>query len=177
MLPHPFYCEENVHRLCEDPRLSALEKRVVFISNDRRRVALFHQRAGDDEVFVLTWDYHVILLARSPGEPWETWDLGSTLGAPVPAGDYLRRTFEERALPPIFAPRFRVVEGAEFLATFSSDRAHMRRRNGSFTRPPPPWPAIDRGGAPNLLRFVDTRAVFVGEVMDLAGLRASIGVG
>jgi hypothetical protein len=72
-------------------------------------------------------------------------------------------------------PRFRVVDAEAFVASFASDRSHMRRRDGGFREPPPPWPPIGApGAAPNLMRFVDVTAPFAGEVLDLEALGARV---
>jgi hypothetical protein len=119
----------------------------------------------------ILWDYHVILLVA---EPWEVWDLDTTLDFPVPAQLYLRRSFRAD-LPEEYLPRFRVVEAGAFLATFASDRSHMRLPDGRWRKPPPPWPLLGAPGtASNLARFVDMRDPFVGQVLDLPGMIAKI---
>lgn len=37
---------------------------------------------------------------------------------------------------------FRVVPAKQFLQSFASDRRHMKRPDGSWIKPPPPYPAI-----------------------------------
>jgi len=169
---HPFYCEENVYHLAREPVVAARRREVVFISNADRSVAMWSQRAAGVRGHALLWDYHVVLLVQ---DPWEIWDLDTLLGLPLPARDYLRRSFRAD-LPEEYLPRFRAVGAEAFVEAFASDRAHMRRKDGRYQRPPPPWPAI---GAPeresNLMRFVDTSAPFLGEVLDLAGLAARVG--
>ena len=59
---------------------------------------------------------------------------------------------------------------ARYRELLRSDRSHMRRANGAWLRPPPPWPCIGSGGS-NLTCFVDMLASFAGEVLDLGGLR------
>lgn len=175
-LPYqPFYCEENIYRLCESGRLEAATKKVVFASNARRQIALWHQKPTPAPEDASVWDYHVFLLARPPGrEGWDVWDPSSTLGAPARADVYLDLTFESGAVPARLRPVFRVIPGPEFLATFASDRSHMRQ-GGKLREPPPPWPPIGAPGAPsNLARFIQMRPGFVGDVMDLDGLRATL---
>jgi hypothetical protein len=129
---------------------------------------MWAQRAGSPVV----WDYHVVALTSSV-EGWQVWDLDSTLGMPVPASTWLDATFAgSEGLLPQFRPWFRVVPRDELLATFASDRAHMRDPEGGWQQPPPPWPPIGAERESNLFRFVDMEAPFVGEVLDLAGFRA-----
>jgi hypothetical protein len=165
-----FFCEENVYHLAGEPRFAARPRQVVFISNPTRSTAMWNQRAAGAPGVAMLWDYHVVLLVA---EPWEVWDLDTFLGLPVPAADYLGGSFHGR-LPGHYQPYFRLVEAETFAVTFASDRSHMKRRDGQWKRPPPPWPAIG-DGAPNLMRFVDVTAPFVGEVLDLGTLCARVG--
>ena len=167
----PFYCEENVFHLCADDRVAQRPREIVFISNAARSCAMWHQRAAHRPGAPMVWDYHVVLLV---GAPWEIWDLDTTLGFPVPALAYLRRSFRAD-VPAEYLPVFRVVEAGAFAAAFASDRSHMRGPEG-WLRPPPPWPAPGApGAAPNLMRFVDVTAPFLGEVMDLGAMVARVG--
>lgn len=176
----PFYCEENALLLGQHAVLAGQERRIVFVSNAVRAVALCHQRVGDDEVCPAVWDYHVLVFARARGGAFRAWDLGSTLGTPVTAAEWIEGTFRHCAVPTRFAPRFRVVDADESLAVFASDRSHMRDAAGHWLAPPPPWPPLGRPGSPaNLARFLDVtdegRAPFVGETMDLGELAARFG--
>ncbi len=163
----PFYCEENVFHLCSHPALGARPRSAVFVSGALGGFVMWHQRAARSPAAPLFWDYHVIVLAE---EPWEVWDLDSTLGFPVPALAYLERSFR-LDLPEDLAPLFRVVTARDVARTLVSDRSHMRRPDGRFERPPPPWPLIsppERGS--NLRRFIDMEDPIAGEVTSLAGL-------
>jgi hypothetical protein len=157
----PFYCEENIWHLCEDPVVEAPveERKVIVITGVSGRVAMRRQREGGARpVF---WDYHVVLAAQG-----RIWDLDTTLGLPVELARWTRESF----LPHYrdFAPRFRVVDAPTFRARFASDRSHMRGPDGAPLRPPPPWPPIGEGMT--LPRFIDMDADFVGEVHDLGSL-------
>jgi protein N-terminal glutamine amidohydrolase len=166
----PFYCEENVWQLCQEPRFAHRPREVVFVSNPARALPMWHQRAARGRPIV--WDYHVLLLAR---DPCEIWDVDTLLGVPVPALEYLGESFHP-GVPAEMRPLFRLVPAEIFTATFASDRSHMRRPDGSFEKPPPPWPAIGAPGAPsNLLAFVEMEQPFLGEVLSLAELTARIG--
>jgi hypothetical protein len=167
----PFYCEENVFHLAQDAALAARPRSVVFISNEARTCAVWSQRAAVRAHWPILWDYHVVLLCA---EPWEIWDLDTTLPLPCAAGEYLRRSFRAGVGPELL-PRFRVVEAGLFTRVFASDRSHMRTETGEFSREPPPWPLLGApGAASNLASFVDVATPFVGEVLDLPGLLARI---
>lgn len=171
-LHQPFYCEENVWHLCQEPALAGRPRVVAFVSNPSGGFVIWHQKASPRAGAPIRWDYHVILLVA---EPWEVWDLDTTLGLPLPAGAYLRESFP-RALPDRIAPFFRLVPAEDFVAAFASDRGHMRRADGRYLRRPPPWPPIlPAGAAPNLHRFVDLTEDFLGTIVDLAGLVALVG--
>jgi len=162
----PFYCEENVWHLCQHPLLQGRPKKAVFISNPLKVCPMWSQRAGRGRPIV--WDYHVIVLAEAP---FEVWDVDTTLGLPLPAAEYLAKSFHEN-VPKPYQPRFRLVPAEVYVDVFCSDRAHMRKRDGSFTRPAPVWPTITpKGQTPNLMRFVDMEQTFLGEVVDLPELK------
>jgi hypothetical protein len=163
----PYFCEENVWHLCTDERViqdrgpvPVEERRVVFISNARRQVAMRNQRAGGREPVL--WDYHVVLLAGG-----KVWDPDTTLGFPVDIDPWVGGSFYP--LHPDFAPRFRVIDGPTYLSSFASDRSHMLGPDGVPLKPLPPWPRI--GVGMNLPRFVDMETPFVGELVDLESFR------
>lgn len=170
----PYYCEENIWWLCQDPRLAGARREVVFISNAQRACALFHQRAAAAPDGPVLWDYHVVLAVEGE-RGFEVWDLDCTLGAPLAAVAWLEATFGPVvALPALVHPRFRVVDAETYVASFSSDREHMRSPEGGWHAPPPEWPRVLRG-EPNLDRFIDLERPFLGEVLDLPGLCARWG--
>jgi len=117
------------------------------------------------------WDYHVILLARF-GEAWCVVDPDSRLPQPTRVIAYLDASFpRQQEIAPIHRPHFRLVAAAELRRSLRTDRSHMRRGDG-FAQPQPPWPCIGTGT--NLMQFVDMQRAFLGEVVDLQGLRAWI---
>jgi hypothetical protein len=166
----PCYCEENVWWLCQDESVAALERWVVFISNPAHQVVLLSQQASPAER-ALVWDYHVILLVRGEAR-LEVWDLDTRLGVPAPLSDYLAQTFPPLPVDAMaLAPWFRVVPADDFLATFATDRSHMRAPDGSWLASPPPWRAPAAAGQrANLMRFVDMADDVAGDVVDLMGL-------
>jgi hypothetical protein len=175
----PFYCEENTFHLCQEPRFADRAPSAIFVSGSEGECVMWHQKAARRAGAPLSWDYHVFLLVR---EPWEIWDFDTMLGFPEPAATYLRRSFRpEIALPEELTPRFRVVGAPELVATFASDRSHMRSREGKFLKAPPPWPAIGAGTGTegvtsNLGRFIAMEDPIAGEVMSLAALLARVSV-
>ncbi len=156
----PFYCEENAWWLCHD---AGADAQAVFISNARKQCVLFQQRiAPPGEPAV--WDYHVVAVIAG-----QVWDPDTRLGMPLPALSYLGATFPFRELADV---RFRVVPRDALLATFTTDRSHMRTADG-WREPPPPWdPPAAPGHGMNLLRFIDMDDPIAGEVLDLPALRA-----
>lgn len=170
----PYYCEENVWWLCQLPALQALRRRVIFLSNPARACALFAQRAAPRPDAPVLWDYHVVLWVEDAA-PGAIWDLDSTLGAPVPLAAWLEATVAPAlGLSEHLHARFRVIDADRYVATFSSDRAHMADARGVPHAAWPPWPPI-RQGPPNLHRFVDMEEAFVGEVWNLAELYRNAG--
>lgn len=166
VLPYqPFWCEENVWQLARRDDLGSGRRRVVFVSNSAQQVALFEQKASREDDGLVVWDYHVVLLVGVMA-----WDLDSRLPCPVAATRWLDATF--RPVPEPHAPRFRVIEGDEFVREFASDRRHMRAPDGTWRAEPPPWPAIGNGHA--LPRFIDVEAAFIGELHDLSSLRSAL---
>lgn len=159
----PFYCEENVLRLC--PTLGP-DAFAVLVTNAARQVEMLGQRAGGPGPGAVLWDYHAFGLERR--DRWVVWDLDTTLGFPVPAGAYLRRSFPPA---PAKAPLFRVIAAADYVREFRSDRSHMRRADGTWAAPPPHWPpSTGRGGVP-LAALLDPRRACLGEVLTLEAMR------
>ncbi len=168
---HPFYCEENAWWLCAEPALGLGPHQALFISGLAGHCPFLHQRAvarGE----VLWWDYHCVVLDGSK----RIWDLDSRLPLPCPGLDWLDRTFAfAEAQPEPWRPRFRLVAAGAFRAHFASDRRHMRNEDGSWGRPPPPWPAIGEGW--NLDAYRDVEAAGPGELLDCDGLRTRLRLG
>lgn len=169
----PFYCEENVWHLSADPQVPGADRRVVFVSNPARQVVLWAQRAASQPDEPVVWDYHVVLLCDVENT-WRVWDLDSTLGLGVLLDEWARASFEVLPMPRELRPMFRCIEADAFRRSFASDRSHMRRPDGTYASPPPPWPRIGQGN--NLHRFIDMRDEAVaGDVLDLEGLRRRFG--
>jgi protein N-terminal glutamine amidohydrolase len=167
----PFYCEENIWLLAQDPRCGDGERLVALITGAEGHVAMWHQKPADGPSEPLLWDYHVVLLVRS-NTTWHVWDFECDLGMPMAAESWITACFPHQDRVPLRCrPRFRVMSAAEYVATLRSDRSHMREDDGTYAKPPPPWSPPGGGFDSNLVQFVDLRQTFVGEVLDLSGLR------
>lgn len=168
------YCEENVWHRCAAASARGDRALAIVIANHHGRVAVFQQRAARQPDRPMAWDYHVIF-AEADDTGWWVIDVDSALDMPCPADVYLAASF-----PPLparlaaYRPLFRVVDAATFHARLATDRRHMRDGLGRYASPPPPWPTIGHGH--NLDRLIDVRDDFLGEVVDLAGLRARLDV-
>jgi len=154
------YCEENVYKICqslaETSRAELGKAWAVFVSNKKRVVPLWRQKAGRDEEKLVIWDYHVILIYRPDTDRTLVYDLDSELPFPTYFHKYVTETFRTDAiLNTEYHRQFRVVPAQTFLETFSSDRRHMRKEDGSWLKPPPSYPCIANSStAHNLEEFI-----------------------
>jgi hypothetical protein len=161
----PFYCEENAWWLCAEPALGPGERFVVFLLSRAGRCPLLHQRAAPPGRLI-AWDYHVVVVDGQ----YRVWDLDSRLPLPTPGVDWLDRTFALAGqLPPIYAPRLRLIPASEYRAGFASDRSHMHAGAHRFQHPPPPWPPIGEGMT--LHAYLDPEAPQPGQLLDLSEAR------
>ena len=136
---------------------------AVFITNHKRALSMWSQRAAIIDPVV--WDYHVVLLGDGV-----IVDVDCTAGVILPVAHWVEASLRS-FVPADAQPWFRVVDGPSFLATFSSDRSHMRDDNGVMSKPEPPWPALYQPAlGMNLMRFVDLDDDIAGFVCDVAGL-------
>ncbi|KAF8094403.1 hypothetical protein N665_0364s0024 [Sinapis alba] len=147
----PYYCEENVYLLCKTLCENGVADEtgsdlfVVFISNEKKQVPLWHQKASTRADGIVLWDYHVICVQRkkeSDSEPL-VWDLDSTLPFPSLLASYVTETIQPSfQLFAEFQRFFRVVHAPLFFKHFASDRRHMKDPDGSWTAQPPPYQPI-----------------------------------
>lgn len=173
-----YYCEENIWQLCSHVLPRCEQAAVCIVSSRQQRVAMWRQQAAPAVGIPVVWDYHVVMACQRAGESWEIIDLDTLLPRPVGAGDYLDATFPPReSLPADLAPMFRWIEAEQYRDVLRSDRSHMRDADGTFRRPPPPWPAIGQQGqrGSNLALLTDMTQQTVGELVDLPTLRRLIG--
>ncbi|KAA8517106.1 hypothetical protein F0562_017399 [Nyssa sinensis] len=162
----PFYCEENVYFLCKklcangtaDAEGSDLF--VVFISNEKKQVPLWHQKASQRADGVVLWDYHVICVQRKKesSSPHLVWDLDSSLPFPSPLASYVSETIRPSfQLFSEFQRFFRIVHAPIFLRSFASDRRHMKDSVGNWIAQPPASEAIvaEDGTVHNLNEYIE----------------------
>jgi protein N-terminal glutamine amidohydrolase len=167
----PFYCEENVWRLLARPELKEAATWAVLVSNAERKVILLRQLAGRPVDGLVHWDYHAFAVVAHPVMGRLALDLDSDLPFPCSLSRYLGDTFPAEAQK-AFAPRFRVMKGAEYVAGLVSDRSHMRRADGSYIAPPPPWPAPGGGSGSVLMSWLDMGSRSPGALYDVSHMSA-----
>ncbi|UYV62268.1 WDYHV1 [Cordylochernes scorpioides] len=162
--------EENIWKLCEHVKHSSPHLLPhcfpVFISNPREMVtgAVLGGNQGDGnwgsvggstrEMFPQyersCWqDYHVILVYHSPQEAL-VYDLDTELSFPSPLSHYCRAALRNN-LKPQFHRWFRVIPAEVFLSTFASDRSRMKSPDGTWLKPPPPYPCLSTPESTNNL--------------------------
>lgn len=147
----PFYCEENVYLLCKSLCTNGIADAegsdlfVVFISNEKKQIPLWHQKASHRADGIVLWDYHVICIQRRKEENSSdlVWDLDSSLPFPSPLASYVSESIRPSfQLFSEFQRFFRIVHAPIFLRSFASDRRHMKDSEGNWTYPPPSHEAI-----------------------------------
>ncbi|MDF1662903.1 MAG: hypothetical protein P1V97_14095 [Planctomycetota bacterium] len=177
-LYHAFYCEENIWKLCQQPCFKELETQICVISNEAQCCAFLEQRAGQSSPGfpsegLVTWDYHVVLLAKDNGACL-VYDLDTLLGFPTVLELYLDRTFSA-IFPKAYQPIFRLVSLSRFQEEFCSDRSHMLNKHNEYFAPTPPWDAPDTGaGGTNLAELIDIKNEEWGKLYNLASLKQTL---
>jgi hypothetical protein len=166
-----FYCEENVWRLLARKELGDRRAWAVIVSSQSGHVVALRQKAGWRADGFVCWDYHVFAVVDDADGTRFALDLDSNLPFPCPLGHYLDESFPQLPSVPQ-QPQFRLIEGAEYLASLASDRSHMRSSDGNYTAPPPPWPAPGGGQISTLMSWIDVSSKSVGILYDLAKMRA-----
>lgn len=161
----PFYCEENVYLLCKKLCSDGIAKAegsdlfVVFISNEKKQIPLWNQKASKRADGVILWDYHVICIQIKQGDvPPLVWDLDSTLPFPSPLPSYVSETIRPSfQLFSDYNRLFRVVHAPIFLRSFASDRRHMKDSGGKWVEEPPPHEPIvaEDGTVHNLNEYIN----------------------
>ncbi|KAL6893584.1 hypothetical protein ACP4OV_007682 [Aristida adscensionis] len=162
----PFYCEENVYLLCKelirvgvaDP--AGTDLYVVFISNEEKKVPLWHQKASYSDYGFIVWDYHVICIQsrRNKGESLDlVWDMDSDLSFPATFLQYASEAIRLLSFgDSTFRRLFRVIHAPIFLQSFASDRSHMKDDKGNWIQSPPKYEAIvaEDGTTNNLNEYI-----------------------
>jgi hypothetical protein len=168
-----FYCEENVWRLLARPEFKEAETWAVIVSNSPREVVLLRQLSGRPVDGLVHWDYHVFAVAAEPIVGKVALDLDSELPFPCPLARYLEDTYPE-GLQRAFEPRFRVIRGSDYIRDLASDRSHMRKADGSWLAPPPPWPAPvgNSGSSSVIMEWTDVGRRQPGALYDISRMAA-----
>jgi hypothetical protein len=135
--PDPEAVTSDKETILQGSRNMIVDTAAVFITNADGTCALRRQRAVPPGEFIV-WDYHVILLVKTEDRKRWVLDFDTRLGFVTPADEYIESTFD-RTVPPRYRPLFRVVPAVDLLTSFSTDRRHMRRDDGTWIHPPPPW--------------------------------------
>jgi hypothetical protein len=165
------YCEENVWRLLAHSQLEARRSWAVIVSSQSGHVVALRQSAGRPGDGLVCWDYHVFAVVDDPDGTRLALDLDSDIPFPCPLARYLAESF-----PPMRQPRrrpiFRVIAAADYLTGLASDRSHMRKPDGSYFAPPPPWPAPGGGKRNTLLSWIDVSCNSPGARYDLVQMCA-----
>lgn len=167
----PFYCEENVYLLCKELSAKGIADAqssdlfVVFISNEKKQIPLWHQKASNRADGVVLWDYHVICIQKKGGGDSPShnlvWDLDSTLSFPCALASYVSETIRPTFQTfPEFQRYFRIVHAPIFLRCFASDRRHMKDSLGDWLHQPPLYEPIvsEDGTVHNLNGYFDISA-------------------
>ena len=113
-----------------------------------------------------------MILVHASAESTQVYDLDTTLSFPASFQDYCESTFgSEDQLKECYHRKFRVVPAERYLATFASDRRHMKNSEGEWLQPPPPWSCIKiETTVHNLESFIDmTEGLGEGGVFSLEG--------
>nr|CAG4650428.1 EOG090X0C0Q [Sida crystallina] len=168
------FCEENVWHMAKNIRDKGDDSTlkqcfVVFVSNTHESIPLWKQKAGKDQDGFVVWDYHVFFLHASETRINQIYDLDSTLQFPCNFDEYARKSLRnEELMPEEFHRFFRVIPAKDFLESFSSDRRHMKKDDGTWMKPPPTYPPIQTSTTNhNLKVFVDmTNKTGPGRVMN-----------
>lgn len=148
-----YYCEENMWQFAQQQRLRQVPAWVLLISNPQGCVAMARTRQCEGPKSLIFWDYHVIWLGFMEQQAWVV-DLDSKLPRPVALPIYLQLSFPA-LIDANYRPLFRLIPATQYCETFSSDRRHMRREDGSYRAAPPTWPVIYDGQNHVLPQWLD----------------------
>lgn len=166
------FCEENIWHLCQNPALDHFSKKVLIVSNSNRNCPFRFQKSINCDEFVW-WNYHVILLASDRDSSF-IYDFDSTLAVPLSTREYFEKSFERAEnWKDSDLPCFKIIESADYLNSFVSDRSHMKDEEGNWLSSPPKWPVIGREGGlplPALLDFSFSSKEKIYQLDEMLGL-------
>lgn len=148
------FCEENMWHLCKNPELADFSKKVLIVSNSNRNCPFRFQKSinGDEIVW---WNYHVILWATDQESNF-IYDFDSTLPVPISGREYFEKSFERNeSWLESDLPCFKAIESEDYLASFFSDRSHMKDADDNWISSPPKWPLIGIDGGLTLPALLD----------------------
>lgn len=179
----PYYCEENAYLLCKKLCANGLADAdgsdlfVVFISNEKKQIPLWHQKASQRADGVVLWDYHVICVQKrkDASSSHMVWDLDSTLPFPSHLASYVAETIRPSfKVFSEFQRLLRIVHAPVFVKYFASDRRHMKESMGNWIFEPPPYQAIvaEDGTVHNLNEYINFSAVEVLENVETDSVNA-----
>ncbi len=139
---------------------------------------MWQQRAAVNDPII--WDYHVVVVVEAIDEQGAiggpvVLDHDCRAGPVLPIEEWLMASFPVEVAP-TYAPRFRLITGADFVAGFASDRRHMRDAEGAPLQPFPPWPAIGDDKPNTLDTVLNLDDHSFGDVVDLDGFADHFGL-
>ncbi len=144
------YCEENIYCLLRNSVKSNLECVAIIISNPKRVVPVWFQKANPEGP--ICWDYHVACAVKN--DVWRIMDFDSSLDWAIPARDWLKLAIFHKPVRKEYQRMFRIIPAKDYLARFSSDRLHMLH-NGEWVAPPPSYPPIINGPSNLFSKYVN----------------------
>lgn len=125
---------------------------VLLLSNEKKTIALAHQRASDQGK-VIIWDYHVVLYNQLTQE---IFDYDTRLNFPERIQDYLINTFgDQENIPENYQTHCRELPADVYLKSFDSDRTHMLSTDGMPLQNFPTWPPIRSKEPITLMQLID----------------------
>lgn len=166
----PFFCEENVWKICLDAP-AWWDVQAVVISNAFKTVAMWQQRAAPRDPII--WDYHVVAITTAPHVLVLDADTRDHIVTPLDV--WLQRAFRA-GVHDAYAPRFRVLGAAVYADVLASDRRHMRDAHGVPLRPFPPWPPPHPARPGTLMRLIDPSDPLVTPMIALEALAGRFGI-
>ncbi|XP_020085757.1 protein N-terminal glutamine amidohydrolase, partial [Ananas comosus] len=162
--------EENVYFLCKKlisigvADTVGVDLFVVFISNEEKKVPLWHQKASNSIDGLVVWDYHVICIQSKQKQGNDidlVWDLDTTLPFPFLLNQYIPEAIRPLSFGhSMYSRLFRVVHAPIFLRSFASDRSHMKDPSGNWISSPPVYDPIvaEDGTTNNLNEYIQMRS-------------------
>jgi len=122
------FCEENIWHLANKfikEGIKADAMKVIFLSNQKKTIALFNQISVDEDKAVI-WDYHVILQANIDNKEY-IFDFDSRLAFPSLLSEYFFNTLPSLLdIADDLKTEIRIIPAESYIRRFYSDRSHMK---------------------------------------------------